>query len=124
MADNGRRCDDALALELAAGATVRDAAKSAGVSERTAHRRWADPAFRRRVTSVRAEAVSRAVGRLAAGMGEAADALRGLVTSESEAVRLSACKAILQLGVELRASVEFDERIAALEAAAPATEGG
>ena len=48
--------------------------------------------------------VGRAVGRLADGMAEAAEALRGLLASGSEPVRLAAARAVLQLGVELRSS--------------------
>ena len=41
MADRGRRnADDALALGLAVGKTLRDAAAAAGMAERTAARRW------------------------------------------------------------------------------------
>ena len=44
-----RRADDQLRLALACGATVEAAAKKAGVSVRTAHRRLTCPAFRRSV---------------------------------------------------------------------------
>src|SRR5262245_9420848 len=69
MAENGRRKGDgALVLALAGGLTVRDAAHAAGVGERTATRRLADPDFRRRVSHVRAEMVERALGKMAEGM--------------------------------------------------------
>jgi hypothetical protein len=52
MAHRGRRnADEALALALASGQTLRDAAAAAAISERTAARRWADPGFRRRVAT-------------------------------------------------------------------------
>src|SRR4051794_2343058 len=66
MADNGRQKGDE-ALALASGQTLRAAAASAHVSERTAARRWADATFRRRVSELRAEMVSRALGRMADG---------------------------------------------------------
>ena len=66
MAHRGRQnADETLAVALAAGQTVRDAARTAGVAERTAHRRWADPEFRRRVDELRGQMVDRAIGRLA-----------------------------------------------------------
>src|SRR4051812_38904491 len=71
--------DDALAAALAAGRTVRDAAAAAGVSEKTAHRRNADPAFKARVTALRAGMVTTAAGRLAGGMAAAADVLVALL---------------------------------------------
>jgi type VI secretion system secreted protein VgrG len=50
MAGNGRRnADEALALALTGGKTLREAAAVAGVAERTATSRWADEGFRRRV---------------------------------------------------------------------------
>src|SRR4051794_16178783 len=106
MADNGiRKGDDALALALASGKTLRDAAKCAHVSERTASRRWADPAFRRRVTKLRAEMVSQAMGRMVDWMTEAADTLRKLLKAESDSVRLGASRTVVELGVKLRETV-------------------
>jgi hypothetical protein len=82
MAGSGRRnADETLALALASGQTLRDAAT--GIGERTTARRRADPAFRRRVDELRADLVARALGRLADGMAEAADVLRALLAAET-----------------------------------------
>jgi hypothetical protein len=116
MAENGRRKGDAaLVLALAGGQTVRDAARAAGVGERTASRRWADSEFRRRVTGLRAEMVARAAGQLADGMAEAVTTLRRLLTAEAESVRLAAARSILEIGTRLRESVELEVRIQELE---------
>ncbi len=116
MAEIGRENRDAALLgALAAGATVRQAAEQAGVSERTAHRRLSDDAFRRRVAELRGEMVARALGKMADGMAEAADTLRQLLRAESETVRLGACRAALELSVKLRESVELEQRIQDLE---------
>lgn len=116
MADNGRRKrDDALAVALAAGQTLRDAAAAAGIGERTATRRWADVEFRRRVSDLRGEAVGRAVGKLADGMSEAGDVLRKLLAAKNEMVRLGACRAMLTLAVKLWEIQELEDRIAELE---------
>ena len=125
MADYGRRKrdDGALAVALAAGQTLRDAAAAAGIGERTATRRWADPDFRGRVALLRADMVGRALGRMADGMTEAADTLRKLLKAESEAVRLGSCRAMLELCVKLRESVELESRLAALERQAAAKGG-
>jgi hypothetical protein len=104
-----------LALALAAGQTLRDAAAAAGIAERTATRRMADPAFRRRVNELRGEMVQRSLGRMADGMSEAADVLRELLTADRESVRLGAARSLLELGVRLRESVELEERLQALE---------
>jgi hypothetical protein len=116
VAHRGRHnADDALALAVAAGRTLRKAAARAGVSERTAARRWADPAFRPRVAALRADLVRRALGRLAGGMAADADALRHLLGAASEPVRLGAACALLELGVRLRESVELEDRLRDLE---------
>jgi hypothetical protein len=119
MAAFGRgKGDDALALALAAGRTLRDAAAGAGIGERTAARRRADPGFRRRVDELRADLVARALGRLADGMTEAADVLRALLAAGTPpAVRLGAARSLLELGCRLRESVELEARLTALETA-------
>jgi hypothetical protein len=118
MVENGRRNrrgDDALLLALASGQTVRDAASTAGIGERTATRRVADTDFRRRVGELRAEMVGRALGQLADGMTEAAGTLRALLSAEGESVRRGAARSILELGNRLRESVELEQRLQALE---------
>src|SRR5262249_15556270 len=125
MAHGGRRnADGNLALAVATGQTLRDAARAAGVSERTAARRWADPAFRGRVTRLRGDMVQRSLGRMADGMAEAADVLRQLLGAESESVRLGAARSLLELAVKLRDSVELEGRLQALEEALAATRQG
>jgi hypothetical protein len=116
MAENGRqKGNDALLLALAAGQTVRDAARSAGLGERTVRRRLADPNFRRRVAELRGEMVDRALGRATDGMSEAADMLRRLLRAKRENIRLGAARSLLEFGVRLRESVELEARLAAVE---------
>src|SRR5262245_48045710 len=116
MAENGRRKGDtALLMALASGQTIRDAAQAAGIGERTATRRWADPEFQRRVFQLRGDMVCRSLGRLADGMSEAADVLRQLLAAESETVRLGAARSLLDLGNKLHESVELANRVAELE---------
>jgi HEAT repeat protein len=122
VAHRGRRnADEALALALASGQTLRAAAAAVGVGERTATRRWADAAFRRHVSELRGDMVGRALGRMADGMSEAADVLRQLLAAESETVRLGAARSLLELGVKLRESVELEARLQALEERANGT---
>ena len=116
MAHRGRRnADDLLAVELAAGKTLRDAAAAAGIAERTATRRWADPEFRVLVFQRRGDMVGRAVGELTDGMTTAAKTLRELLTCDSLAVRLGAARSLLEIGVRLRESLELEERVRMLE---------
>lgn len=105
-----------VALLLASGHSIREAATLSGSGERTIKGWNAEvPAFRERVAELRAEMVTRAVGRLSEGMAGAADCLRGLLASESDSVKLGAARSILELGVKLRESTELEQRIAALE---------
>ncbi len=116
MAHRGRQsADDALALALARGETVRDAALTAGVAERTATRRWADPDFRQRVGQLLTSMVQQALGRMANSMTAASNTLLALLQAEGESVRLGAARSILELGNKLRESVELEERLTALE---------
>jgi hypothetical protein len=111
----GSRGEGQLVAALAAGASVRDAARQAGVSERTAYRRLEEPAFRRQVADARAEFLERAVGRLAASATEAADTLRGLLVATSEPVRHSAAKTILEVVAKSVELLDLMARIEALE---------
>jgi hypothetical protein len=124
VAHRGRRnADEALALAVATGQTLRSAADLAGVGERTAARRWADPAFRQRVSHMRGELVGQALGKMADGMTDAATKLRELLAAESESVRLGAARALLELAVKLRESTELEQRSAALEQASSLKNG-
>jgi phage terminase small subunit len=119
MAHKGRRgrkaADELLALELAKGRTVVDAAIAAGVSEKTARRRLVDLGFQARVSELRQKMVTSALGKLTATLGAAVDGLGGLLKAESESVRLGASKAVVELTTRLRQAEEIDRRLAELE---------
>src|SRR5256714_587686 len=87
-----------LVTALAKGATVPQAAAQAGVSERTVYRRLADPAFRARIETLRAEMVQRAAALLIAAAIHAAKTLIDLQASATPAaVRRRAARDILEL---------------------------
>src|SRR5262245_56416408 len=112
------RADEALALALASGATVPEAALQARVSVRTVFRRLADPAFRGRIQAHRDRMTDAALGKLTSTLTAAADTLKDLLSTEAPAVRLGAAKALLELGgIRLRESLELAERVAELERA-------
>jgi HEAT repeat protein len=116
VAHRGRQnADEALALAVASGQSLRDAAAAVCIGERTATRRAADPDFRQRVAELRTEMTSRALGRLADGMSAAADTLRQLLDAESESVRLGAARALLELGTKLREAIELASKVDELE---------
>jgi hypothetical protein len=117
MARNCRRgADQALLQALACGATVENAARKAGISERTAYRRLDDAAFVAQLNQLRAEMVQRTAGMLTgAGLG----AVKTLVDLQdgavSPAVRRGAARDVLELGMKYRETTDFEQRLAALE---------
>jgi hypothetical protein len=116
VAHNGRHtADEKLAAELAAGKSVRDAATSAGVSERTAFRRLADAAFKARVVELRFQMVHTAAGRLASGMAEAADVLRAGLSDPDANIRHKSAVKLIELGVKVGEVAELEQRLAELE---------
>jgi hypothetical protein len=117
VARSRRRIDERLAAELAAGKTIREAAPAVGVSERTAHRRLEDPAFRDRVAALRSEMIRAAAGQLVNGMAGAIGVLRaGLSDTNSNIQHKSAVK-LIELGVKITELVELEERMNRLEEA-------
>lgn len=118
MARKGRyTADHNLLIALACGATIESAARTAGVSATTVYRRMRNPEFHAELQRVRAEMVQRTAGMLTGAAGEAVKtlvALQDLTTPPP--VRLGAARAILELGLRLRETVELAERIAAVEA--------
>jgi cystathionine beta-lyase/cystathionine gamma-synthase len=111
-----RKGDAELVQALAMGASAENAAQKAGVSRRTVCRRLADPAFRTRVAEARAEIVRREAGLLTAAGMAAIKALTTLLESAtSESVKLGAARTTLEMGCKLRETVEWTDRLAALE---------
>ena len=118
MIHRGRHsADDLLAAQLAAGKTVRDAAATAGVSEKTAHRRAGDPEFRKKVSGVRAGLIGSTAGILADGMTEAAGALRALLADADPNIRHRAAVKLIELGLRTSELVDLEARVSELERA-------
>ena len=110
-----RRSRLPVAAALACGSTVAAAAVAGGVSESCVAKWLRTPVFRARVRRIQTEAVGRAVGLLSEAMAEAALALRELLLSDSESVRLRAATAILTAGLNVVEVRDLAERVAALE---------
>lgn len=108
--------DDDLVIQLAAGATNVDAAKACGLSLRTVQRRLEDDTFRGRIQAARLAFTQRALDLLLSLRHKHVELIDGLATGDvKDAVRLGASKAILELGSKLRAEVEFEQRLQAIE---------
>lgn len=116
MAANGRRAANAtLISSLASGQTIASAARLAGVGETTVYRRLRLASFKSAIATARTEMTERATALLTTLSTSAAVALGELLKADSEAVRLSAARAILELGARLRESGEIEARLSALE---------
>lgn len=116
MAGRKRKSDLGLILALACGASPESAAQKTGLSLRTVYRRLKDPSFQQQVSEVRADMVRRSAGLLtAAGLSAIKTFTLLLESAKSEAVRLGAARAVIELGQKLRDTTDFEERLAALE---------
>ncbi len=101
---------------MACGATIENAANSAGISQATAYRRLKDPEFQEQLRKTKADMVTRTAGMLTAAAGEAVKTLLALQKdSIPPSSRLGAAKAILELGVHFRQSAELEKRMAEME---------
>ena len=119
MARGRKNADETLLTALACGATVENAARTAGIGTRTAYRRLKEEAFHQRLRDLRLDMVQRTGGMLTASGMEAVKTLISLQdASVSPAVRLGAARTLLEFGIKMRENGELAERIAALEAQA------
>jgi hypothetical protein len=111
----GGRDREPVALALADGRTITDAAAAAGLNERTV-RRWLDEApFREWVRALRHERYGQAAGQAAANNAKAVQTLVAILDSPNEANRLGAAKALLTFSFQFRKEDEFAARLDELE---------
>lgn len=88
--------DDRLFRALVSGCHIENAAVVAGLSERTAYRRLADPTFRKQLDDARQSLRESILARLADGGHDAIGVLTDLMhSSDDENVRLKAAKTLL-----------------------------
>jgi hypothetical protein len=107
--------DSRLALALASGASISEAASQANVERSTIYRKLEHPEFRRQVAEFRDRLISTALGRLADNMTRAADALTVMLDAPEPHIRLRAIRMLITLGIRLRDSVDFNTRMGELE---------
>ena len=96
------RDDDALFQALLNGATVKCAAYSSEMSERTVFRRMADPAFKQCLENARELVRDSILARLIDAVGDAVDTLWHLLEDEEPTVRLSAARSLLDALVKVQ----------------------
>ena len=107
--------DSILIEQLAIGASQTEAARAAGCTRRTVHRRLQDPEFRLEVREFRESLLDAGAGKLASSLGESIDRLKHLMTTATpDAAQVAAARAIGDLTIKFK-GVEFEQRIAELE---------
>lgn len=105
-----------MALDVARGKPVKDAAAAAGVSVRTGFSWAARPDFRGKVAELRAAMLAETIGRLSAAATAAVATMVLLLDKQSPpTVRLGAARGILSSLIEMRAHVELSARVEDLE---------
>lgn len=97
--------------------TIREAARMAGVGERTAWRYLASPEVRQVLTERQGAMLAQAAAALVADMAEARKVLRSIMGDAAAApgVRVAAARAVLEAGLRLFELVSLTERVAELE---------
>src|SRR5262245_33483921 len=109
--------DQVLLQALACGGTVQNAACKAGVSERTAYRRLADPEFCKQLQQLRLEMVQRTAAMLT---GAGMSSVKTLVDLQQDVaappgVRRRAARDVLEMGMKLRENADWEARLVGLE---------
>lgn len=111
----GKKYDAVLIAALISGKTIDAAAKIAGISPRTVHRRLASPEFKAALDDANLEIMRHAVSRLCGGSIRAVDTLEDLLKAKSENTRLQAARSFLSLGIRYRETIELDDRLRKIE---------
>jgi AcrR family transcriptional regulator len=108
--------DATLALALASGMSVADAAAKVGLGRTTVYRKLEDPDFFRLVCDFRDKLIAAALGRVADSLTRAADALTGLLDAPEPHIRIRAARALFSMAIRLRDSMDLTARVRAVEA--------
>jgi ABC-type spermidine/putrescine transport system permease subunit I len=106
---------ETLIAALATGQTVREAARTAGVTPRTVYRRMAAPAFKASIMQARAAVVSLTTGKMLAGMSLASDVLIAHLQHAEPRIQQQAAAKLIALALKLNAANDLEQRIEELE---------
>src|SRR5262245_8203594 len=111
-----KQVETVLLTALAKGASVAQAARQAGVSERTAYRRRQQPEFQERIDAIQNDMLQRVATLLTKAAEQGIHALVSLqAQSTPPSVRRAAARDILEIGMRLREAAELEKRLSALE---------
>jgi hypothetical protein len=104
-----------MAVAIASGSSVKDASEQIGISPRHGYRVAGRDNFQKRVSEIRTELMTQALGQLSAASTRATERILALVESDDHSVALRASVAILDRFSRLSESVDLRKRIEALE---------
>jgi len=107
--------DSFLALALASGVSIADAAAQADVGRTTVYRKLENPEFRRMVADYRDQLICTALGRITDNLTRGADVLTQMLDSPKDHIRIRAARILFSLGIKLRDSVELASRMREVE---------
>jgi hypothetical protein len=124
MKENGNQAADLLPakqmramLALLEHPTLKEAAAAVGVGETTLWRWSQEPSFKAAYMDARREAVKQSIAHLQSATGEAVTCLRDVMKSAkaSDAAKVSAARAVLEMAMKSVELEDLAERVAALE---------
>ncbi|HKQ08577.1 MAG TPA: hypothetical protein VJ464_25875 [Blastocatellia bacterium] len=124
MKENGNHTADSLTpkqtralLALLEHPTLKDAAAAVGIGETTLWRWSQELSFKAAYMDARREAVRQSIAHLQSATGEAVTCLRDVMksTKASDAAKVSAARAVLELSIKAVEVEDLAERLAALE---------
>jgi AcrR family transcriptional regulator len=116
--------DTVLALAIASGTSIADAAAKVGVGRTTVYRKLENPDFARLVCEFRDKLIAVALGRIADSLTRAADALAALLDAPEPHIRIRAARSLFSMGIRLRDSVDLTARMRMVEAELARKQGG
>jgi len=107
-----------LIAALLVSPTIADAAKVAGIGDKTARRWLRDPDFAEQYRQARRSCMDQATAQLQQAMSESVETLREIQAGgESEAARVSAARTIIDNAIRSRELDDIAARLDALESA-------
>lgn len=110
--------NEEIIITLLSSESIRAAAKSLNIQEKTLYHRIKDDKFKTEYRQARAELVKTASAKLQSRLSTAIDVITEIMTDESAPpqVRLNAAELIVKRSLSLFETVDIIERIEALEA--------
>ena len=99
------------AIEIARGTSIARAAKLVRVSEATGYRWARKPEVRKAVEDVRSTVLQAASHQLTNIVGKAVSALEQLLKSDSEKIRLSAARTVIDGTTKMRQLAELEQEL-------------